>query len=1342
MFRFSLVPILFGLTLAQADVLLRGFEGGVDSLDSPTPWGSDSSKAVQSYETTHPINGLRSVAVDYTLDPQTTPDPFVGGFTSFFSTLDLRSATGIHVKFKTDRAVRLRVALESSWHPLAHTSHGITWGWQLDLPIGTTDTTLELSKAQLPDWASTGNPYLFGTSPPLLDILNGVGGISLNLQSATSPLISKLTGKLLWDDISLTGVASTTPGTEAKLLVLRDSYQDTLVADHPDSVIGSWHWANGGSTASLKPNGDKPIWYSKDYRFDFHFGDLPGAAGWSAFAGFGLFLGHDSASDLRGTTRWEFAYKTPETRRSAWIHLSSNRYPKELVDSGVTYGWSDTFKTSTGPWEAVVLYTKDLQPPAWAAGRTRLLALLPPVDSILKGVQGFEISPDADFLSDGSVNPAKATSYLQVNHFLAVGIDKWIPSPPRSQPTADPQFVLQEFESTADSTQVSAIWGNDSSKTKLVWDRISPIQGATSPRLDYTLDPRTTPNPWVGAFTWLGRLNDMRGAKGIHIKLKSSVAGTRIGLIPASNWYPLPHENTAIQWQWEFPLPQGTLDTTLYFSDAKLPSWASSSRPDLVASAPPISEILQGVTGLIFNVSSVQATVVAPSSGSVEWDSITLVGVDHPTTGAEPKKLIWYNEDRPVVANHPDSALGTWHWSNPRSKAKLVRNTVHPTWGFSDLRFDFEFAPDSGKSYSAFAGFGLGMRGDSAWDLRGTTRLEFAEKTPDASRRVRVNLASNRYPKELVDSGVTYGWDDVFHSTEQPWSGQVLSISKMAPPTWITSKRLLDQLPPLDSVLKGVTGIEFSPQADFLSASSVDPATAKAFVQVAAFHFVGIDQWIPAPPLPAAPPKPKDSASALVRAFEIGADSLSGDGPYANDSSKAILSLDSANPIGGKSSSRMDYALDPRTTRYPWAGFFNWFKGPLDLRAAKGVRIKLRSSDADRQIEIHLSSNWYPLPHSNRGVVYRWAFPARTGTIDTLLRLSDAAIPDWAPTTEPYLTNSVPQKPDILRGAYGLNIDVRPGTMPTDAVHSGYLLLDDISIVGSDTLKPGSDPKILVLRDYFDSAIAAKPDSVPSTWRWSSPRSSASVKRNAYRTVWGPVDIRCDFGFANDSAQPYSAYVGMGVGLRGDSAWDLRGTTRWEFAQNTPDSLRNVWIHLASNRYPKELVDSGVVYGWNDVFPGSFRQWEGQVLYTDSLKPPTWASGRKRLLSLLPPVDSILKGVTGFELSPQPDWDANGAVVAATAKSFFQINHILAVGVDHWIPSPIKQIPTSLGNRSPNRAWILTGRILSNTGDRDLEVMNLQGRAVVRLAPGTSASVPLGCHFVRQGREVHPLFVP
>jgi hypothetical protein len=475
-------------------------------------------------------------------------------------------------------------------------------------------------------------------------------------------------------------------------------------------------------------------------------------------------------------------------------------------------------------------------------------------------------------------------------------------------------------------------------------------------------------------------------------------------------------------------------------------------------------------------------------------------------------------------------------------------------------------------------------------------------------------------------------------------------------------------------------------------------------------------------------------ADVLVRTFETGSDSLTGDDAWGNDSTKVVLSLDSSTTLSGKASSRLDYVLSPKTTKYPWAGASSWFGGTYDLRKATGIRIKLRSLVANTKIYLQVNSNWYPLPHINRDVMWQWDFPLPLGELDTTLYFSNVTLFPSAATIEPNLTSTIPRLQDILQGVNGISFNIHSSNEPfaTSLPLSGAILWDDISVVGTDALLPGSDPKSLVLRDYTDSAMASHPDSVLNTWRFGNSKSTAVVRRNRFQPAWDSVDIRCNFTLANDPANPYSAYAGCGLGFHADSAGDLRGTTRWEFAQNVPHDM-NMWIALVSSSYPQILVDSGVIHGWNAPFDSSYRWWEGAVLYTDSLKPPSWASGRTRLLAMLPSVDSVLKGVIGINFQVKPDFLSDASVSPASASGFFQVNHFLAIGVDHWIPSPNARGSTTsnTSRQSPSKAWDLSGRKLSNKCAAGLDLFSPDGHFLARIPPGNGRSLNTGVYLVR-----------
>jgi|GEM_PF-6637243 len=900
--------------------------------------------------------------------------------------------------------------------------------------------------------------------------------------------------------------------------------------------------------------------------------------------------------------------------------------------------------------------------------------------------------------------------------------------------------AVRQFESASDSLRDMLFWACDSSQANLSLDSTDPLVGKSSARLDYVLTPKATEWPWVGAYTGLQGVRDLRGATGIHIRLESSTGGRKIAIHLASDWYSTAHAVANVRWQWVFPLRAGVIDTVLRIADLEVPPEMAIYEKALYPTVPPKEEVLQGIVGIGLDVNLPNEMLSGTAPGWIRWDDIQVVGQTSLLPGIQPKYITLRQEPEDSVVGHPDSVRSQWHWANGASTVSVKRNSYRICWGYRDVRFDFAFANDPGKSYSAYAGLGLGLRGDSAWDLRPITRWEFAYNHSGNKRPVWVHLSSNRYPQELVDSGVTYGWEHAFYSSARGAEAAVLYTSALKPPAWAKNRtRLLAMLPPVDSILQGVTGIEISPTAAFNTSGEVVASSAASYFQVNHFVGLGMDAWKPAPALGEPGPKPTDPVSYVLRRFEKGADSLVGDDPYASDSSVALVSMDTLHPISGKASGRLDYVLDPRGTDYPFAGYFAWFDKVVDFRMPTGLRIKVNSSAYGKQMEVALASTWLPLPHTNLAVDYRWVFPLRQGPTDTTLLLADAKVNDWERSQFPYLVKTLPAKATIFQGVYGVAFHINT-TTPVATAQAGYLLVDDISLVGVDTLPRGAEAKLLQVREA-DYNQASHPDSAYRTWSFANSASKVSVRRNLDNVTWGSADFKMDFKFQNQPGQAFSAYAGMGLGLRGDSAWDLRGAARWEFAQNTPDASRKVWVNLVSDRYPQELVDSGVVYGWEETFDATFRQWEGNVMYTDSLKPPSWAKGRTRLLAMLPPVDTILQAVRGIEFHPQPLWDAQGLLPAGGDSSSIQVNHVIAVGLDTWKPAPVR-LSGIAGSRGVRQSWQRIGRTLFNRGGTALELFSPDGRLQGRLEPGASRIVAPGLVLVRSAGRTETLAIP
>lgn len=486
-------------------------------------------------------------------------------------------------------------------------------------------------------------------------------------------------------------------------------------------------------------------------------------------------------------------------------------------------------------------------------------------------------------------------------------------------------------------------------------------------------------------------------------------------------------------------------------------------------------------------------------------------------------------------------------------------------------------------------------------------------------------------------------------------------------------------------------------------------------------------------------------ADVPLLSFEDGSASFVGSWLNHNNSSSVALSVDSASPISGKGSARIDYTLNPHGAgnEYPWAGPGIYLGGVYDLRKATGVHLKIRSSNDYRLLDINFFSNWYPVIGYNYGAVYEWTFEIHAGDLDTVLEFGKCDFAGWAGSTRGALAAQVPALRDINQGVLGLVIQVRSGDLPgpSDSIQSGTVLVDEISLLGIDSLETGSVPVSHSLRDLDSPSTTGFPDSVHGTWHDANSNSAMVVSRDTTKTGMGGTSIRCDYALVRDPQSPRTAFAHCGVGFDGDSVFDLSRIQRLEFLYASTNYSQPMFIYPTSRLYSQELLDSGIVYGWERRLPRGTDWCPGQILYKDSLRLPTWAKSHPRLTALVPPIDSILKSAAGIGFSPQPVWTNDTTITSSSAKGAFWVNHLVTVGSQPWT----RPGGTNLKGGNPRRSKPeikVSGRTLYNEGLATLDLYSLTGKLEFRVPPQTHRSLRSGSYLVRQQAASRLLFIP
>jgi hypothetical protein len=472
-------------------------------------------------------------------------------------------------------------------------------------------------------------------------------------------------------------------------------------------------------------------------------------------------------------------------------------------------------------------------------------------------------------------------------------------------------------------------------------------------------------------------------------------------------------------------------------------------------------------------------------------------------------------------------------------------------------------------------------------------------------------------------------------------------------------------------------------------------------------------------------------ADVLYRGFEPGTDGLSSVTTHAHPGCSSSIQLDTTAPLSGKGSALFSFSFGSNSAN-PVIDFTfgqldadNTWK-PVDLRKATGLHFHLKtelatSPSSGTTLFIMPCSNWYPLPHILKGMAYGWTIDLQAGTLDTTLPFSGLDLRPYFKTLP--LSASLPPSDTILQGVIGFDFQVYPTDLTSPAI--GSFELDSVVLTGIDEIPAGTDPKKVSLFDFDDTTFASShKDSVPGVYTMANAASTAKISSvRGDSTAWGTITPECTYTIVASS--DYTAWVGCG--FRG-AAWDLTGTTRFEFAE-AASAAGKYRINLISDRYPKVLLDSGVVWGWDSAFAANVTNSDGIWLAVKDLAVPSWASSKTALLAKLPPIDSILKGVDGFQILPDLSW--NGATIPSPSSGYIRFDHFLAVGVDTLIPSALASSTTDAKAKGSILSSLrLRGRFLRNDGIQPARITSPNGRLFSVVTPGSSTVLPQGVWIV------------
>jgi hypothetical protein len=481
-------------------------------------------------------------------------------------------------------------------------------------------------------------------------------------------------------------------------------------------------------------------------------------------------------------------------------------------------------------------------------------------------------------------------------------------------------------------------------------------------------------------------------------------------------------------------------------------------------------------------------------------------------------------------------------------------------------------------------------------------------------------------------------------------------------------------------------------------------------------------------------------ANVTYRTFEPSTDSIRFARGYFNEGSSSNLTLDTIGPLLGKGSAHLEFKLGGIPWEGPYAGLvfgYDTLWRKIDLTKYSGIHVRIKS-DVAVNLWINPYSEFYPLPHHLDGYDYGWNILLYPGVLDTILPFRALDVRPYF-KTQP-LFSSLPPIDSIFVGTSAFQATVSPWNQDSVATAAGNLWLDGIELVGQDSLVPGRVSRKFVFKEFEDTAFARiHSDSFDGVFKYGNPTSKIRISSDT--GAWGLITPRLDYKVVPDPGKTYSAWVGAGFAM---PALDMTGLTRLEFVDHVA-ATGNFRVSLMSDRYPQVLVDTGIAWGWTCQMIKDARPNVGQSLLISKLDVEDWAKTKTSLYALLPPVDSILKGVSGVRFQAMMDWSSDGKSISGSDSGHIRFDHFIAVGIDSAPASAKLQHTTAIQSKSPTLSPLqfqLYGNILHNTGSRTLEIRSLSGSAIARLGSHERLTLENGTWIAGNGSDRRLFFVP
>lgn len=369
----------------------------------------------------------------------------------------------------------------------------------------------------------------------------------------------------------------------------------------------------------------------------------------------------------------------------------------------------------------------------------------------------------------------------------------------------------------------------------------------------------------------------------------------------------------------------------------------------------------------------------------------------------------------------------------------------------------------------------------------------------------------------------------------------------------------------------------------------------------------------------------------------------------ATDSSTILMSCDVDSPLAGSKSASYEFNL-VSNEGHPWFQTIMDIRNK-DLRDLTGIRMKIKTT-VPLNINFLLSSTHTPFLNQIKGLGYCWWVEIDPSVSEIYLPISTIEL---NPHSDPSLPSSgqTPTIDEYLKEIANLciqghNPEWMQGT-------SGTLVIDDIIFEGVDSLEPGISPSLCYpwWANFEQIFLEDHPDSIPHTYTYSNTNSSISFRTTTENPILAQRSGLISSDIEDNPGQPYSGYAGVGILMSADGdAYDLSDLKRIEMSYKTSENVR-IRMDLISDIYGKELIDSGIVYCWEQELDPYHIPNLGAEFLRNSLSIPQWAEAHTRLTALLPPIDSVLSRVHAININ-----------VLSPGESSLKMDYFCFSGVD------------------------------------------------------------------------------